>query len=181
MPNKMIALLISVLFAGCAVHKPSPPTVQKAQPEEQVRVDLNKHSSDATIATLRGIKKLRVAIKYFSSEIESAGLTRAQIESDTELKLREAGIEVAKPYTKDVPYLYVKHNISKEIESYIYNISVEVCQPVTLKRNRAIKLLPACTWSAGGVGMTDDPNDIRDKIAGYVDSFAEASLSANQK
>ena len=146
-----------------------------------VSADSSVFAGDTYIerASLRGIKKVLVAVEPLGPEVENEVLNTEQIQSDVEQMLREAGIEVAKPYSKDVPYLYVKPTIIKETGGYIYNIGVEVCQAVSLKGSPAIQLTPACTWSVGSVGMTHDVNTIRHNIEVYAGEFVNAYFSVN--
>ena len=135
--------------------------------------------------SLQGIKGVRVVVESIKPEIEKDGLTITQIQTDVELKLRLAGLNVLlyKELSKapESPTLYVyPHVIKSSYNIYIYNIELALFQNVYLERDSKISTT-APTWSAGYLGITSELDYIRSKIKDKVDSFINAYLSVNPK
>ncbi len=145
--------------------------------------------------TLRGIKGVRVVVESIEPEIEEAGLTRSQIQTDVELKLRTAGLNLLTPgkrhteivMVSDEAYLYINphilklHNIPSyfQVDAYVFSIDLELYQAVYLMRTK--KRTAALTWSTGVLGTNRDLDKIRSEIKGRVDVFLDAWLSVNPK
>jgi len=136
--------------------------------------------------TLRGLTGVFVLIENLDPEIEKDGLTRSQIRTDVELKLRLAGIKVLSKEERlkspGMPYLYVHTNIFKmeDIIGYVYSISVLLTQTVLLERDMKNSSF-ADTWKTAYVGITSDLENIRMKIKGRVDKFINDYLAVNPK
>ncbi|NTV33810.1 MAG: hypothetical protein HGA50_11025, partial [Deltaproteobacteria bacterium] len=62
---------------------------------------------EITRLTLRGIKEVNVVIESIEPEIQSMGLTQAQVRADVEAKLREANIAIAPDIERGRPALYL--------------------------------------------------------------------------
>jgi hypothetical protein len=110
---------------------------------------------------------VHVIVEVLRPEAKKAGLTEAMIRSDTELKLRLAGIRVL---TQDEalkepgqPYLYLNATVRQTPpNSWRFSVSVELVQNVRLIRNPAI-VVQADTWSVSemnGVGPSADMPDM---------------------
>ncbi|MGI8958997.1 MAG: hypothetical protein ACR2IV_04375 [Bryobacteraceae bacterium] len=131
--------------------------------------------------TLKGIKAVGVIVEELK-EVPN-GLTKEQLQSDVELKLREAGITVI-PLSQSnqaaAPYLYVRVNSIQLPSSgqYVYAIGIELNQVVRIARDMKITSV-ATTWDKGGTGCTSRPGSIRDGVADYVDKFLTAYFSVN--
>ncbi len=145
--------------------------------------------------TLRGIKGVRVVVESIEPEIEEAGLTRSQVQTDVELKLRTAGLNLLTPEERNKEiirasggaYLYVNPHILKlhkipsyfQVDVYVFSIDLELYQAVYLMRNK--KRAAALTWSTGVLGTNRDLGKIRSEIKDRVDVFLDAWLSVNPK
>ncbi len=145
--------------------------------------------------TLRGLKGVLVVVEPIEPEIEKAGLTRNQIQTDVELKFRTAGLNVLTQEKRNTviikpsggAYLYVNsqilklHNIPSyfQVDAYVFSIDLELYQAVYLMRNK--KRAAALTWSTGVLGTNRDLDKIRSEIKGRVDVFLDAWLSVNPK
>src|SRR2546425_12694340 len=85
-------------------------------------------------ATLRGLSGVGVIIENLPDpEVERAGLTRQQLQTDVELQLRQAGITVLTweetPKTPGAPSLYVRVNVWVHSDRPpFFNIDVELNQ-----------------------------------------------------
>jgi hypothetical protein len=139
-----------------------------------------------TRPTLRGFQGVHVVVEQLSPPIEKDGLTKSQLQKDTELKLQAAGIKVLskEEFIKTVgkPYLYMNINISilrTQITRYIFYIRVEFNQDVSLVKSPMV--VPAVTWSTGGWGIDFSLENIRDLIKDQVDKFVNAYFAANLK
>jgi hypothetical protein len=140
-----------------------------------------------TRPTLRGFPGVHVVVEQLNPQIEKDGLTTNQLQKDTELKLRTAGMKVLSKEefqkTLGKPYLYVTVNISilrTQITRYIFCIRLEFNQEVSLL-NSPMTVVPAVTWSTGGWGIDFSLENIRDILRKQVEKFANAYLAVNSK
>ncbi|MFI5342136.1 MAG: hypothetical protein ACHQ7N_20150 [Candidatus Methylomirabilales bacterium] len=135
-------------------------------------------------ATLKGITAFHVVVEVLTPEAERDGLTRDQLQTDVELRLRKAGINVTSSYANTrESFLYLNVNTYKEpVGLYAFNISLEFHQGVILTRNRNVSL-PASTWYVGTVGIVSAERlrEVRDTVADKVDQFINAYLEQNPK
>ncbi len=137
-------------------------------------------------AVLRGLQGCHVIVENLEPEIERDGLTREQLQTDMELKLRMAGIKVLSREEQGAPVFYLnvtameifaKHGASL---GYIYNISVSLQERVQLMRNGDI--MRRATWEKPGfLGITTNLTDIRQGAKDMVDYFINDYLAANPK
>jgi hypothetical protein len=135
--------------------------------------------------SLKGVKGVQVVVESIKPEIEKDGLTTTQVQTDVELKLRLAGLNVL-PYkeileTPGSPTLYVyPHVLKSSYNFYIYNIELALFQNVYLERDNKFSTTSP-TWSVGYLGITSELDYIRSKIKDQVDGFINAYLSVNPK
>jgi hypothetical protein len=146
-------------------------------------------NSESNRGTLRGLQGVRVLIEDLIPEVERSGLTKNDLQTFVETKLRKAGI---KAFTQEEclgtpgePYLYVLINLNTGKagdEVYAFSIDVGVIQNVLLRRDPRMKSY-AITWSTGGVGSIEKEflNRLRDSVDDLVDIFINSYLSANPK
>jgi hypothetical protein len=136
---------------------------------------------------LRGLPGLGVLVERLNPDAEHAGLTETQIQTDVELRLRQAGIAVLtegeRLRTPSMPVLYVRVSTYKrgEIGVFAYNISVELLQFVLIEHNSTH--VTTTTWSTGALGIVGEQNLslIRASIRDYVDRFINAYLAVNPR
>ena len=141
-----------------------------------------------TRASLRGLEGIYVIIEDFKPEIEKDGLSRRQTELEIMKRLKAAGIETLseEEWKKENgrPWLYVYAHVIKKVfmdkEVYIFNVSFELKQKVTLLRDPDREVF-ATTWSKGVLGKSGYINDIEQSIGGLTDSFVTAYLSVKDK
>lgn len=139
-----------------------------------------------TRETLRGLEGVRVALEPLKWIIEQRGLTTAQLQNDTELKLRLAGIKVTpseeSPVIPGKPLLYVNAKVIKQgsKERYILHVRVELSQGVALVRAPKVRS-SAATWSVSVTGISPKLSPVRDQVKELVDLFINAYLSVNPK
>jgi len=150
---------------------------------------------DVARPTLRGIKGVRVGAGV-AKDIEEAGLRTDVIKTDTELKLRLAGIRVLETAAEFAsapgsPWLFVAVEGVSQKGVYGFSLSVSLSQNVVLERDPSLKPVgefrgakfSAKTWDTTVVGLqVGNPSDnIRSTVKDLVDKFINAYLAANQK
>jgi hypothetical protein len=132
-------------------------------------------------ATLKGLTTIMVVVERLTPEAERDGLTKEQLRTDVEVRLRKAGITVTSSVEEAYLYLNV-FTVKGSSELYAYHIRLEFNQEVILKRNRNVSL-PAPTWSLdlGGTVGAKKLHEVRDDVADMVDKFINAYLEQNPK
>jgi len=137
--------------------------------------------------TLAGLTGVGVLVEEMNPDAEKDGLARSTLQTDVELKLRQAGIRVL---SKDEwlaapgrPSLYLNVNTFSRTGLYAYCILLKVKQRVTLIRNLATTSW-GTTWDSRGFMGTvgaDNLHTVRDDVRDQVDQFINAYLAANPK
>jgi hypothetical protein len=137
---------------------------------------------EITRLTLRGIKEVNVVIEPIEPEIQSLGLSQAQLQADVEAKLREANIAVSPNIERGRPalYLYVQVIRPEKISRLFYSVSLSVLQNVILERDQEVKT-NTDTWLVRMLGMSSGTEAIRADIRSLMDQFIEDFRKANQK
>ena len=137
---------------------------------------------------LVGLKGVEVLVEGMQPEAERLGLTRAQIQTDVELRLRKAGIRVLTEKERDEtpgrPYLYVNVNtiFLQKTPAVVYGILVKLREWVTV--DRGLRTLGAIWETAGCIGTVGTQKIIkviRDDVGDQVDEFINDYLAANPK
>ena len=143
------------------------------------------YSADDEIESLRGLKGFYVQALELSANLEGVGLTREQIQTDVELKLRLAGIKVVSKEEMfkipGFPSLYIIV-AAAGTETFGLAVRLELKQVATLNRNSKIEVYPV-TWSKWiiGIGSKNHVTSIRDQVKNLTDSFINNYLSVNPK
>lgn len=148
--------------------------------------------SQATRGTLRGLPGVKVLVNNLPPDLERAGLSSSQLQTDAELRLRGAGIRLLMLDewlgTPGQPLLSIRAiGFSPATTTgghlgYIAFTRVSLIQHVRLVRDPAIRTSPAETWSSDGRLEIVDPwtvRLIRESVADQVDRFINAYLSVN--
>ena len=133
-------------------------------------------------------------VEDIGPDVESLGLTRSQIETDTELRLRKAGIKVMDKNeslnTPGSPYLYININYIKlkTRPIFAYWVIIELREMVKLMRQNNSSYdhaIQATIWRSGMIGKADTDILIKKKyavvVADKVDNFINQYLAANPK
>jgi hypothetical protein len=139
--------------------------------------------------SLKGLKGVYVLVESLQAEAERSGLSQTSIQTDVELKLRQAGITVLTQAemleAPGGPHLYISVNTQSSQSGllYAYSIRVALCQDVRLDRDPSIRIFSATTWFVASVGTAgrNRLRDIRDMVKDDVDTFINAYLSVNPK
>jgi hypothetical protein len=140
--------------------------------------------------SLRGLPGVHVLVEKLDADVEGDGLTKDQIQTDVELRLRQSRITVL---TREValrtpgsPALLVNVSTFKDREypMYAYTISVGLLQEVLLVRKRAGQPITAETWrTAGSIGRVGAAKvrEVRKRVLDQVDEFINAYLAVNPR
>jgi len=132
-------------------------------------------------ATLKGIKAIRLAVAPVKPDISQAGFTTAQLQTDIEGRLKQAGIPVDSQSGECLFVAVSSAKIDKGL--YAYSIDMDLYQSVALARTPTISA-SAATWGVGSrVGALDTARlrEIRSEVLGFVDHFISAYLEQNPK
>jgi hypothetical protein len=142
--------------------------------------------------SLHGLQGIAVVVEDLQPETERDGLTKSRIQTDVELKLRQAGIRVLTTEesfkTPGSPYLYVNLNTTKTevlygaFATYAFSLQVAVKQDVTLTRASDLKV-SAPTWETHTLGTVGANNlqDVRRVLGDSIDRFSNDYLAENPK
>jgi hypothetical protein len=139
--------------------------------------------------TLRGLSGVGVRVERLPAEAEQAGMTRRQVQTEVEQRLREGGIRVLTPpellSAFGRPALAVTIQITPAAhgpqELYGVHITVALTQQVLLERNMAMPAVEAATWEVVALGMVgrDAWPRVREDVATLVDRFIHAYHAVN--
>ena len=137
--------------------------------------------------SIRGMKGVHVVFEKLGQGEYRDGLAADLILKDVELRLRKNGITVLTEAGMRIypgnPLLYININSIKinNVKAYMYSLSIELEQSVTLERNKMP--MRAVTWNLGVVKYTpaNKLNNVRKDIKELVDRFINAYLSVNPK
>ena len=141
-----------------------------------------------TLAGLNGVY-VYVAVEHIDSSVASTGFTKLDVQTDVEVRLREAGIPVlnltqlkAQPGT---PALYVDVLLfTRDVDPdfYAFSVTVQLFQAVRLTRNSTE--VEAATWTAtpylGTVGR-ERLRDVRNDVLDAINQFVNDYLAVNPK
>lgn len=137
---------------------------------------------------LRGLRGVQVVVEDLEPEIEAAGLTRAAIQTDAEVKLRLAGMTVLSEAemlnTPGVPYLYINANVLPAKRLWAFNLDLSLNQGVLLERDARLPGMNAATWGLGRLGtapVSDGAARIRGEIQDLLNIFINAWLTVNPR
>lgn len=142
-------------------------------------------------SSLRGLHGVGVGVEIKNKSpitLEQHGVTKDQIQTDTEIKLRTAGIKVL---SKDEllkepghPFLliFIIAKYHPVLRAFLISITVELIQRVQLERAPNI-LNASSTWTESGVALISKGRvqNIRGSVKNYVDEFINAYLTENPK
>jgi len=135
-------------------------------------------------ATLRGLLGVRVVVEDIKPEIERAGLTKSQLQTDVELRLRQSGIRVLTKgeVVPGQPYLYVLvHALLEPGGLSVYYTEVVLCQNAYLETGKIV--YGVTTWDVSSLGTVRRTrlSQLRKLVRDKVDMFISAYLSVNPR
>ena len=143
--------------------------------------------SDRDRETLRGLQGLEVLVADLKPDLERAGLTQQQLQTDVAGQLRQAGIPLLtsaeRVHVPGKPFLAVTVHVVPRADGLLaaYAITVEVYQVASLEFE-AFKATVA-TWSVGATGSIGLPllDTLRHSVKDAVAHFIDAYLSVNPR
>lgn len=149
---------------------------------------LMAQDTELSRTSLKGLTGFAVVVEPLDPNAEKDGLSKDQIRTDVELRLRTAGIKVfterESVSAPGVPYLNIMLNALKSRASKMWVIALEVSlrQGVALTRDPKVVVI-GTTWNAAGVAVvgTTKIAQTRDSIKDLVETFINAWLSVNPK
>jgi hypothetical protein len=139
---------------------------------------------------LKGLTGVCLVVEPLNDDLEQAGLHKADIRTDVQRKLQQAGIRVLTLQegmgTTGMPLLYIHVLTHKNarVPLYAFAITVELKEDVALRRNPQIIVITATVWEVGqyaGLVGQDKIPELRDYVKDLVDEFCNAYLTANPK
>jgi hypothetical protein len=142
-------------------------------------------NDEHTRATLRDLEGVQVVVEGLGPDVERAGLTKQQLQTDVELRLRQAGIRVL---TKEErvpgrPWLYVNVNVSVGASGLTaYNIHIGLMQNTHLEVNDSFAIVT--TWDydyLASAWVANMPTQVRTNLRDAVDTFINAYLSVHPR
>lgn len=141
----------------------------------------------AARATLKGLTGVCVVVDSIDAEAQRDGLPNAQIQTDVEVKLREAGIRVLTLLeageTPGSGFLVLSLYAHADDEGlYAFTVQLKLIQAVRLARNGAYTV--GATWSKGGYSGTVGRTKlslVRNNVRDVADDFINAYLDVNPK
>jgi hypothetical protein len=137
-------------------------------------------------ATLVGLTGVGVFVERMDPTAEKGGLAQSTLQTDVELKLRQAGIRVLGeneyPLAPGSPRLYLRVSTFRlELPLYAFDITLGLYQAVRLLRDPSI-VIGAATWETNGrIGTVGENklSTLRERARDEVDKFINAYLAAN--
>ena len=137
--------------------------------------------NEDTRATLRGVEGVLVFVEDLGDDVEHAGLTRQQIRTDVELRLRKAGIRILTEAERvgmpGAPWLSVNVIVYLHPDTRLaaFRIDVSLQQLAFLATDGSRALVS--TWSVGETGIVgrrrlfDLRNDVKDQVDAFVNAY----------
>ena len=143
------------------------------------------HALTTNQKPLVGLEGVQVVVEGPGPEGERLGLSKNQIKTDVERRLRKAGIRVLtnqeQVETPGTPHLYVKISASiNKMGIFDYSINVDLIEIVTPFTGGTAFATVWETGEAGSVGL-NNINQIQPRINSLVDRFINDYLAANPK
>jgi len=133
--------------------------------------------------TLQGIDALAVVVDQVAPDAERDGLSRAQLQADVELRLRQSGIKVDPASTYHLQVSLMTYRPPDRRSLYAFSIALALLQPVRLIRYPTLVFNDGVTWRTGSVGLTERTRlrEIRSFVIHDVDDFIHAFRAQNPK
>lgn len=144
-----------------------------------------QHDAEASdfgrsVSSLKGLVALKVVVEQLDPKVEGNGITQKQLETDIELRLRQAGVNVSEQASA---LLYANVAVLCGDFACAYNISLDLQQAVRLVMRPDAGTMPAATWNSGITGLLKGHNlePVRKTLKDQVDQFLNSYLAANPK
>jgi hypothetical protein len=131
---------------------------------------------------LSGLVNVYVVVERIKPELERDGLYSSTIQSDAEMKLKMAGLQVMpkEDVAAEIPCLVLQVNGLKCSGGYIYDTRVFLREPVVVLRKRT-RIEGTTLRIRSQFGFTPRLSDIREEAKEAIDDFIKAWQEANPK
>ena len=132
--------------------------------------------------SLIGLAELNVVIQDLDDNAKVGGLTVSQLQTDVELRLRQAGLRVN---TTALEFLHVRVTALGPTAAgeVTWKVDVELQQPVIIMRTK--EATTGTTWHASSIALSSSPAfiplNVSGKVRAFVDAFLNDWLSVNAK
>lgn len=139
--------------------------------------------TDSAVRTLNGFDTLKVEVERLAPDLQKAGITTEQIQTDVETKLRQAGLKIKNTSEIKTPYivLFVSVNsIDNGVGGFAVSVSSSLNQLIVLDRNKSLTSV-ASTWESRSIVsvIKEKVQSIRSFVNLQTDLFVNAYRKAN--
>ena len=142
----------------------------------------NANAQSVKAPSLIGLAELNVVIEDLDDNAKVGGLTVSQLQTDVELRLRQAGLPVN---TAALESLHVRVTALGPTAAgeVAWKVDVELQQPVIIMRTK--EATTGTTWDASSIALSSSPSfvplNVSGKVRDFVAAFLGDWLSANAK
>jgi len=159
------------------------------------QVELTEEHIQMRREPLKGIQGIYVLIEFLPADAKQLGITKESLKTKVELKLRLAGIRIlsseehlkSSETVSPSSILYVNLNIvsvtSRDTNIYASDISIELQEKATIKRNKLVDRVTVWKESTLGVYNTKEGTlkGIKESLKKNTDIFLNDYLAVNPK
>ena len=132
--------------------------------------------------TLKGLSAVYVVVEELAESAKALGLEARSIQTDVELRLVQAGMNVVPPEEGKKlpgrPFLYIRITVTKSAEAAY--VGVELDQDAQLERNNQ-RALSVATWDTGTISAHPSDLLIREAVKADVDQFLKGWIAVNPR
>ena len=138
---------------------------------------------------LRGLKGVKVSVTYLNPVIERLGLSKTQVQTEVEKRLKQLGVKVfkqAKPPAMSTLYVVINVLHVKSKALFIYSISLNLLEWAYLKRGIGavgdLQEVHAINWYKGNIGyiQKDSTKILMKPVQELVDKFISDYFEVNK-
>lgn len=143
---------------------------------------------ESEVRSLVGLREIAVVVEQFKDEAVRDGLSREDIRTFVELRLRQNGIAVVpdEPARLGDAWLYINVTAQKrkDMDLYAVNVALSLNQNAVLLRDPAIIVAGVRTWQRSSVysgGSASLSETTRRDLGHLLEEFLNDYLAANPK
>ena len=157
-------MLFGLVVSGCSLISP----------------EAYRNKDEKSTGQRYGLKGLAVVVELDKLPGGSQGISRNQLQTDVETKIRQAGVNVVPQKTMGVlpgtPLVYINVKIAKIEEMYAYNADL-ICMAASNRPNVRSKL---ANCNIGTSGLVANLLQVREKVADLVNRFIKDYLTVQK-
>ena len=170
-------------------RKPAPGTATQDAPVPSFTKPVNGMCIPNTPSALYALKGVCVNVEELPPAVTTAGVTKEEVNTVSELHIRQAGISVVSEdfflkSSRGYGVVYVSMNALDLKEGTAYTVSVSAELDAVLCSTSSAKCLNAVVWDKEIIAYapaSEASARIKESLAGLVDMFANDFLKANPK